>query len=351
MPSVAMSDPEKSFIIGALAYWEALIAFVIDQPLGSVDYLFQFCDQSDLNKIHLNGWTGICTPLFVYLAKVAILVRQKRLSTRMVTMGWNATVDTVRAQLHSCAIELERLILAYKLPPRSKLYETEDPQISLTQLENMAHCYQLASLLELYRAFPEILTEKLPYQDAGLDPSSVWASEPSPSITSESCLTQTRVELSETSTRTLLFHMATSVIDMMSDVPVGTGLSYIHTLGMIISGSTLSSLPSQTAQLVREQGGPQGLLTSIAMNPVNVAKARDVVRKRMRDNATAAFMDSFGHCELLLREVWDRLDAVVDRQNLDLGVRGAAPADEEGPLVLVHWLDVMIECRLETVYG
>lgn len=148
-------------------------------------------------------------------------------------------------------------------------------------------------------------------------------------------------QVSQTSTRTLLFHMAMTVIERMSDVPAGTGLSYIHTLGMIISGSTLSNLPEQTAQIVREQG-PQGLLTSIAMDRVNVNKLRDVVMKRMRDNATAAFMDSFGHVELLLREVWIRLDAALDRQNL----RG-----EGGERPLVHWLDVMTDCRLETVYG
>lgn len=161
-PAVAMADPEKSFIVGALAYWEALIAFVVDQPLGSVDYLVRFCDQSTSETVFLNGWTGICTPLFVYLAKVAILVRQKRLSSRMVTMGWNTSVDDVHARLYSCAVDLERLITGYKLPPRSQLYETGDPHISLTQLESMAHCYQLASLLELYRCFPEILTQRVP---------------------------------------------------------------------------------------------------------------------------------------------------------------------------------------------
>lgn len=340
VPAVAMADPEKSFIIGALAYWEALIAFVFDQPLGSVDYLVRFCDQSNLETVFLNGWTGICTPLFVYLAKVAILIRQKRLSSRMVTMGWNNSLDDVRARLYACAVDLERLITGYKLPPRSQLYETGDPQISLTQLESMAHCYQLASLLELYRSFPEILTPKgSPHQGSA----SAWnSSTPSPSMASDQSLAPAPLgQVFPFSTRTLLFHMATTVIERMSDVPAGTGLSYIHTLGMIISGSTLSNLPDQTAQIVREQG-PQGLLTSIAMDRVNVNKLRDVVMKRMRDNATAAFMDSFGHVELLLREVWIRLDAALDRQNL----RG-----EDGERPLLHWLDVMTDCRLETVYG
>lgn len=335
IPSVAMQDPEKSFIIGALAYWEALIAFVFDQPLESVDYLEQFCDQTSLDTIYLNGWTGICTPLFVYLAKVAILVRQKRLSLKMANMGWNSSVENVRVKLFANAVELERLIVDYKLPPRSKLYETDDPLVSLTHLETLAHCYQLASLLELYRSFPEILTQKTSTHGCG----SVWAAESSPSIGSELSLAQGLIQVSELSSRSLLFHMATTVIRMMDDVPEGSGLSFIHTLGMIISGSTLSQLPEQASQAFKEQG-PQGLLLCIAMNRVNVAKFRDIVMKRLRDNAKAAFMDSFGHVELLLKEVWVRLDAVSDQQTLG-----------ESEQMQVHWLDVMTECRLETVYG
>jgi hypothetical protein len=335
IPSVAMQDPEKSFIIGALAYWEALIAFVFDQPLDSVDYLERFCDQTSLDTIYLNGWTGICTPLFIYLAKVAILVRQKRLSLKMANMGWNSSVENVRARLFANAVELERLIMDYKLPPRSKLYDTEDPLVSLTHLETLALCYQLASLLELYRSFPEILTQRISAHSS----SSVWAAESSPSIGIELSLAQGLVQGSEHSSRSLLFHMATTVIRMMEDVPEGSGLSYIHTLGMIISGSALSWLPEQATQVFKEQG-PQGLLMCIAMSRVNVAKARHVVFKRLRENAKAAFMDSFGHVELLLKEVWARLDAVSDQQSL---------GDDEQ--MQVHWLDVMMEHRLETVYG
>lgn len=343
VPSIAMQDPEKSFIVGALAYWEALIAFVIDQPLNAVDYLEQFCDQSSLETIYLNGWTGICTPLFVYLAKVAILVRQKRQCSKMATMGWNSSVEGVRAKLLGNALELERLIMSYKLPPRSKLYETGDPLVSLSQLEALAHCYQLTSLLELYRSFPEVLAQKIPTHGSASS-GSIWTSaESSPSIGGMRPLTQVLVQGTEHSSRSLLFHMATTVIGMMEGVPEGSGLSYIHTLGMIICGSTLGSLPEQTSQAVKEQG-PQGLLMSIAMDRANVVKGRDAVLKRLRANAKAAGMDSFCQVEVLLKEVWGRLDAISDQQH-------SAAGDDAEQMQQVHWLDVMVECRLESVYG
>ncbi|KEF60789.1 uncharacterized protein A1O9_02351 [Exophiala aquamarina CBS 119918] len=346
VPSIAMQDPEKSFIIGALAYWEALIAFVIDQPLNAVDYLEQFCDQSSLEMIYLNGWTGICTPLFVYLAKVAILVRQKRQCSKMANMGWNSSLENVRSKLLGTAIELERLIVAYNLPPRSKLFETGDPLVSLSQLEALAHCYQLTSLLELYRSFPEILTQKTyTYCSAGSVSGSIWAAaaDSSPTIGGMQPLTQLLVQGTEHSSRSLLFNMATTVIGMMEGVPEGSGLSYIHTLGMIICGSTLSALPEHTCLAVKEQG-PQGLLMSIAMDRANVVKTRDAVLKRLRANAKAAGMDSFCQVEVLLKEVWGRLDAISDQLHPVVG-------DDAEKMEQVHWLDVMIECRLESVYG
>lgn len=78
----------------------------------------------------------------------------------------------------------------------------------------------------------------------------------------------------------------------------------------------------------------------IAIDRDNVVKWRDAVLKQVRAYAQATEMDSPCQVEVSLKEVWDRLDTIYDWQQLG-----------GGPQMQVHWLDVMIECRLESIYG
>lgn len=334
-PSTAMNDPEKSFLIGTLAYWESLLAFVVDQPLSSIDYLKPFCDQSSLDTIHLNPWTGICTPLFVYLTQVAILVRQKRLYSRMELMGWSSSVEAVRSELLTSAFDIERRILSYKLPPRSRICDTGDPLVSVTHLESFAHCYQLASLLELYRSFPELLDKQV----------SVHSPEgyaDSPSILThhhQNVLAGRLLQEHGRAPRMLLFSMTTTVIGLLQGIPERCGISLNHTMAMIISGGVLG-YKSEHASGRTADPGVSSLMSSISLSRTSVDNWRATLRSRTKSNARATCLNSFGLVPELLQQVWSRMDAMSDQESI-----GSNDALD------VHWMDVMAECRLETVYG
>lgn len=330
--TVAMHDPEKSLVIGALAYWEALLAFVVDQPLDAVDYLKCFCDQSNLDVIHLHPWTGLSTPIFVYLAQVAILVRQKRLLSKTTIMGWSSDLEGVRGKMATAASEVERLLLEYKLPPSSKTCDTGDPVASLAHLRNFAHSYRLASLLELYRSFPELLSKQVssPSEVADVHDGT------SPSSWRDHSVRQMLSHGAETAPTYILFNMATSVIGLLDQVPEQTGLSLNHTFAMIISGSVLCSLPEQDNRdpdLVE-------LLVSTSMSRSNVEKLRKAVQRRAESNAKASGLASFQRVVQLLELVWSRIDSLPESENLG-----------QGQPLSVHWLDIMTDHRLETVYG
>lgn len=329
--TAAMQDPEKSFVIGALAYWESLLAFVVDQPLNTVDYLRCFCDESNLDVIHLHPWTGLSTPIFVYLAQVGILVRQKRLLTKTTVMGWISDLEAVQGTIVAAASEVERLLLEYKLPPSSKTSDTGDPVASLAHLRNFAHSYRLASLLELYRSFPELLSKQMVSNSE-----QVFRDGTSPSVWRDRSVQQMLSQGAEMAPNYILFNMATSVIAFLDEIPEQIGLSLTHTIAMIISGSVLCSLPEQDNQsqdLVE-------LLVRSSMSRANVGKLRKAVQSRAHSNAKVSGLASFQRVTQLLELVWSRIDSLSEAETIE----------QKQPLS-VHWLDVMTESRLETVYG
>lgn len=74
---VACFSRARHMLVGIMAYWEAMSSFVMNQPLETISYLDGICDQDPTTMIQPTPWTGICTPLFVHMAKVGTLARQK----------------------------------------------------------------------------------------------------------------------------------------------------------------------------------------------------------------------------------------------------------------------------------
>jgi hypothetical protein len=332
-PSAALCDPDKSFVIGALAYWEALLAFVVDQPLDSVDYLKPFCDQSQLDLIRSNPWSGISTPLFVYLSQVGILARQKRLSSKMKAMGWSLSIDAVDRDLLNAAWKLERQILDYRVPPQSRTCGTQDPQSSLSHLENYARCYQLASLLELYRSFPELLAPETsahesctPLNSTGIsDPGLEEGPRPDPGL--------------NRTHRNVIMDLANALMWLIDCAPENCGLSTGYTLASIICGSVLHIVPADSASQNPDQT-VIGLLTSMRESGTIIMKWREILRRRVRGVSEMTGLKSFRQVEHLLDTIWSRMDVACD-------IRSSCSDDPWN----IHWLDVMADCKLETVYG
>ncbi|KAK6008138.1 hypothetical protein QM012_000041 [Aureobasidium pullulans] len=69
---------QQSFIVGAMAFLECLASIIIDQPIDVLQYLRPFTRIAEDQRIYPNPWTGVSTPLFIILAEVATLIRQKR---------------------------------------------------------------------------------------------------------------------------------------------------------------------------------------------------------------------------------------------------------------------------------
>lgn len=340
-PSAALCDAEKSFIIGALAYWEALLAFIIDQPLDVLDYLTPYLDESSLSLVYLNPWSGICTPVYISLAQVGILARQKRLLCKMRSMGWNSGIDTVSGDLLEAAVRVEKQILQYQIPPKWKTCDTGDPGISLTELENYAHCYQTVSLLELYRSFPELFSPSNAINKTftGL----ALSSPPPPPLASHGSPDEganPNRSIAPKLWRDVLLDIASTLMLLIDTAPRESGISIGYTLAVIICGSVLFAAPEKTTTLGHSHELVAGLMRLIERKPTVISKWRESLRTRLSETARKTGQKSLKKAERLLNTLWERVDDAVHLQSSD----GEDPLD-------IHWLDVMAECKLEAVYG
>lgn len=83
----ASNDPQPtSFLVGIMAYWEAMVAIVTTQSPRSLEYLIPFCKQENHDTlVYPNPWTGASTTIFIYAAEVSTLCRQNRLTKHLST--------------------------------------------------------------------------------------------------------------------------------------------------------------------------------------------------------------------------------------------------------------------------
>jgi hypothetical protein len=151
--------------------------------------------------------------------------------------------------------------------------------------------------------------------------------------------------------RRLIYDIAINLLGLLKATAERQATSLIHTLALLISGSALyHQQPNPKQQQSHDATCLRGRVTQVVsivnMRPKVVDRWRSFVRGRVRSNADFVGLESFKKVETLLDEVWSRLD------NPSLNKRSrvssvSATKDES----TAHWLDVMTECHLETIFG
>ncbi|KAF2432173.1 hypothetical protein EJ08DRAFT_677720 [Tothia fuscella] len=268
----ALLDGHGSFVVGLMAYWETCMAFLIDQPLDAVDYLRPFASSSDLQHVHPHPWTGIGTSLYILLARTGVLVRQKRM---LVKLGWDSIVYApVRQSLTQIAIDIEECCTRHVSPSVVAMKETGDPSTTYQQLEKLALITKLATLVELYKAFPQLCS--LPHREKLAAP-----------------------------------HDA---------------------LQMSFRGTSDAQSGHNQELMVK--------LACMATRPYVVQKWRKITIERLRSSThNMGGHASYKQAILLMEKVWERVDAQRTDQS-------------HGPDIdLIHWIDVMEDCKLTTFIG
>ncbi|CAI7676002.1 unnamed protein product [Penicillium pancosmium] len=303
------------FIAGIMAYWEALVSFLKDQPLDVTSYLSSFVDES-YDIIPSNPWTGVSTPLFIYLARVGALGRQREAMQRLNLSSLALDADNkIQATLINKAREIETALLGYHIPPLDKIEQTHDIQTPVIHLQKTAQIFRLTALLEVYLSFPELATP--------------CARESSRS----ECDSSYRLEISRPSK---ILSLATGILTIISTLPLDSGANVILCLPLIVAGSSLqSSSPASTSQKVE-------LFDELASihNEQGVHEHwRSFVRERLKNIHRFVGLASVLRALEVVERTWFRAD--VQRIATQQGMSGS----------FVHWTNVMVDERLETIFG
>ncbi|OJI85357.1 hypothetical protein ASPTUDRAFT_119255 [Aspergillus tubingensis CBS 134.48] len=275
-------------ITGIMSYWEAVASFVHNQCLDSISYLMPYSLEDERCDIYVNPWTGICTPLFIHLAQVGILTRQRSLA-RQLSVGWGHIGPDMLEQARA----IETALLSYKILSTDRIEDTVDSRTPVDHLQRIARVYRLVGLLQLYMTFPEL--HGGPFVDSSLNHS--------------------------------ILSLATNVLTTIGVLPPTSGVYCVLTIPLIIAGSALqlscfsSDVPASTLQ------------------QDTYLFWRNFVRERIKTIQEIVGLAVIGRAQKILDRVWFLAD-----------VRRAAegPGQE---WEYIQWTEVMSSEKLESIFG
>lgn len=329
------TDRNASFLVGIMAYWEALTSFLIDEGPNAFDYLTPFCDQEAESFIYPNPWTGVSTSLFIYAARAGALSRQNRLARNLSSYITSTIVhDEIHSRQLQEATELKRKVLNYQLPDKSLIEDTGDKQTSLDDLQTLAKIYRFVVLLQLYITFPDLLNN----DDAPSPELLVPGNNPKISPG----------EKSNTSCEMAVTALAATILNLIASVSENSGIRVLLTLPLIVAGSALQNCSKKDSQQYNASGLPtieQEMLSLHSSRPM-ISYWRSFVRQRLNALYEHVGLEPIMRAKHILEVVWAKSDLM--RSSIEDEVDEASSANS---FRTIHWIDTMIEERLESIFG
>lgn len=323
--SESTNDQESiSFLTGLMAYWEALASFLRDQRLDATAYLSEYNYEKD-SRIMPNPWTGIATPVFIYLARVGSIGRQQATLKRMELSSSNPDLkEQFQADLMRHAREIETALMGYRVPSLEKVEETHDEKTPRIHLQKAAQIYRLTALLELYGSFPELLEEHTP--QTGQSSGSI----------------SYRLDISLSSK---FLALATGILTIISSLPLESGTNAIMSFPLIVAGSALQSPYSTAGAAATSQGGALFAEISSIHNEQGLREHwRPFVKTRFKSIHSYVGLAAVSRGLEVVERTWFRADLQNSVSQQSTSVTNKAS-------YFVHWTDVMVDERLETLFG
>ncbi|KAI1059832.1 hypothetical protein LB506_008967 [Fusarium annulatum] len=291
----------QTFVVSSMVYWEAMSSALFDQQYEGLSHLTMFCDPHPPALIQPCPWTGVATPIFVFLAQTLTLVRNNQaLKSLWVFESGEIHRRALYGELLAKANSLEREILRYRLPSLALIEDIGDPCTTPDHLLAISSCYRMAALLELYTAFPEI-TRTGGRPDGAID-----------------------LDRDDEKTH-LIMGLAVSILEILDKIPDDSGTISIQLLSLLIAGSVLGP--------VSPMGEDEELKRS------ELLRLRTFVRQRIHKMYAAVRLGPIGNAMVILEEVWARMDMLPAIQNANSAISS------------FHWINIMSEKKLETMFG
>ncbi|KAJ5720101.1 hypothetical protein N7493_006979 [Penicillium malachiteum] len=367
------SSNNYQFFEEALIYWEMLLSFVADNDsVVPDDSRASFTAESLVLQRVPHPWTGIARDTQFTVHEVGRLVRRER--KRIRARQFTSLDDITRAQLAiEKARELEDRLLNVAHPSEAEIISPGDDETPVWHLLTMAEVYRCTGLMQLYRAFPDLLRTRLPNAEENQfrDIPSTAQSDPffpidldsmnlnqhtsrntrdSPVSSSShninifplpsQSLNKTTCEPEENSTGLYdawLTDFAVTLLSRLKTIPFESRTRCLQPLLLVASSSELR-LPRLSGDHRNESDGnqshnnnqPDKESPDISMEAIEVSQSRKFILGRLTSLLHVLPPKPISVCLRLVKEVWRRMDAGETN---------------------TYWVDVMIEKAWETTMG
>ncbi|KAH8910374.1 hypothetical protein BR93DRAFT_874616 [Coniochaeta sp. PMI_546] len=331
-----LSPPDRellNFFNGCLIYEEMLRSIVSNDDTDMANLANWHVSSAQLISVIPHAWTGVSPDLLRLFGKTMFLCRRSRNRWRQLDIVADKILKETTDYQEAAVIE--EVLLSTELPELPLAGDVTEEAAAMRHLHDAAEAYRLSSLLQLYQTFPSLIARRLPGQvDAhGFVPYSGWLSPLALHITnilrsippssSMRCLQPLLCLCAGTGLRydnvdPLKENQNNSFLDSATQPFLG--------LGFQASGATSSNA----------YGLPElsGLSSSvIGENDLEIASARRFLMERLSRLEQNLPPKPIQVEKQLLKSIWDTYDAETDGT------------------CTTHWLDVMVNNELESVFG
>ncbi|PLB54503.1 hypothetical protein P170DRAFT_373683 [Aspergillus steynii IBT 23096] len=356
------------FFEEALVYWEMLLSFVADDATVLSGNTAMDTGESLVLQRVPHPWTGIARDTQFTVQEVGRLVRCERKRIRLRIFTSHADITQARRAIDK-ARELEERLLALAHPAETEIVSPGDDETPVWHLLTMAEVYRCTGLMQLYRAFPDLLRRRLPtlrssshsYPTNEPAPSSLAQQQQATTTPADPFLPVNSDSDPDTSNPSWLYDPSFIPTDPNTDPdptnstnpsPQPPDSSYYDdwlTEFALTTLSRLKTIPQESrtrclqpfllvasSSELRLSRPPSPLseddpaASNISSHSIEVSRTRRFVLGRLTSFLHVLPPKPIGVCLQLVREVWKRMDA-----------------GETG----VYWMDVMIEKGWETTMG
>lgn len=317
------------FYLGMQAYWEAMASFLIDQDMDQLDYLLDAFKTFPVPSFYIHPWTGISAIPWLCMAKAGCIIRLNRslehrgLSSRH-TDSNDATNEKSPKWLTQEAQALISQVLSYAVPGDSQIRDTYDEHTPKSHLMDVARSCQLATLLELHRAFDTIHERQaiLDLISNGVEIHSSYQAD-----------MQENPSLLRTD---LVRELSLRILQILSGIPVESGTRTLHHVLLVIAGGAL--LP----HIWLKPPTDLNRLPMTSYTDIDEGSAlqfwRLFVLGRISSLERFINLDGIRKLRLLLNEVWELGDTLFESDPQLQTSRSAG---------CLHWIDVMESTGLQ----
>jgi hypothetical protein len=155
------NDNNFLFFHEALVYWEMLLVYATDAK----DLLEVDGQEFDLHEMHPfrrvpHPWTGVARDTIKTVQKVGRLVRAQRTRAKGPAFTTMASIDQWKKALAE-ARALEEALLNAEHLKEDEVLNPEDSVTPVWHLTSLAEVYRLVGLIQIYKVFPDLLSERL----------------------------------------------------------------------------------------------------------------------------------------------------------------------------------------------